>query len=123
MNTAYNPTSHQLYKMWNGIRTASLVILQDANGCGRIECEMGYSWWSLQVFPDEGKLSHEEPAGGKWSVRAQDSVVHDETTADVYVNASTYTHTLLRIHIRLDSCTQEKRRQSDSDELPARKSI
>ena len=57
---------------------------------------MGYSWWWLQVFPDEGKLSHEEPAGGKWSVQAQDSVVHDETTADVYVNASTYTHTLLR---------------------------
>ena len=106
--------------MWNGIRSASLVILQDANGGGGIECGMGYSWWSLQVFPDEGKLSHEEPAGGKWSVQAQDTDVHDETTADVYVNASTYTHTLLRIHIGMDTRTQEKRRQSDSDErIPA----
>ena len=51
---------------------------------------------SLQVFLDEGKLSHEElePAGGKWSVQAQDTTVVRQTTA-------TDTETLLRIHMRV----------------------
>ena len=73
----------------------------------------------LKVVPEEAESST-EAAGGKWSVQAQDSVVHDATTADVYVSDSTYSHTLPRIHIRMDSRTQEKRRQSDSDErIPA----
>ena len=64
---------------------------------GTRECGNGYNrWWvlvlwsvrpcwycwtiggtSLQVFLDEGKLSHEElePAGGKWSVQAQDTTM------------------------------------------------
>ena len=73
-----------------------------------------------KCFPPRGNFPITGAAGGKWSVQAQDSVVHDATTADVYVSDSTYSHTLPRIHIRMDSRTQEKRRQSDSDErIPA----
>ena len=71
------------------------------------------------MFPDEGKLSQEKPAGGKWSVQAQDSVVH-ETTADVSVNASSYTHIRFYVYKRMYTRTQEKGRQSDSNErIPA----
>ena len=83
--------------MWNGIE---LVVAASVSRRG-------------ETFPCGA-------AGGKWSVQAQDSVVHDATTADVYVSDSTYSHTLPRTHIRMDSRTQEKRRQSDSDErIPA----
>ena len=86
---------------------------------GRTECGMGSSCWSLQASVSRRgeTFPWEEPAAaaaGKWSGQAQDTVVQ-ETTDEVYEE-----WTLQRTHIRFYVYTQEKGRQSTSDErIPA----